>query len=134
MSRFIPISIPQESNLPLIIQFTLTSPTYTRQARINALQGLINRCTRAIDTCLEASDVALASIDEGDKHRARLNAIRAELPADVYRGLTEATEQVKAYSQGELEAIGRNLRELRNCKRDAEQGRECGFFIFPPLV
>lgn len=130
MSRLPPITIPQESNLPLVIEFTRESPTFTRQARIDALEGLVERCSRAINTCLEATDTALATIETGDQHRARLDRARADLPADIYRGFFKMTDDVRQHSRAELEAIGRNLRALRECKRAAEQGRECGF---PPL-
>ena len=41
------------------------------------------------------------------------------------------TDGVRQQSREELEAIGRNLRALRECKKAAEQGRECGHS--PPL-
>ncbi|MCJ1266827.1 hypothetical protein MMC22_006712 [Lobaria immixta] len=122
MSQFTPINIPEENNLPLVIHFTRTSPTFSRQARIEALEVLIDRCSRAIETCLEATDAALATIDEGDKHRASLNKIRADLPADVHRNLAEMTDAVRARGREELEVIGSNLRTLMSCKREAQQG------------
>ena len=124
MSGFTPISIPCENNLPLVIHFTRTSPTFSRQARIEALQGLIERCSRAINTCTEAIDGALRTIDTGDKHLARLNDIRAELPAEVYQEFAKMTKDVNSHSRGELEAIGQNLKALSDCKREAEQGRK----------
>ena len=129
MSQFTPINIPQENNLPLVIYFTRTSPTFSRQARIEALELLIDRCSRAIEACLDATDATLATIDEGDKHRASLNNIRADLPADMHRNLAQMTDAVRARSREELEAIGRNLRTLMSCKREAEQGRECGISL-----
>lgn len=128
---FTPINIPQESNLPLVIEFTRTSPSFNREARIAALEGLVVRCSRAIDTCLEASDAALVTIETGEKHYARLDDIRADLPASVHRSFAEMTELVRAYSRAELEAIGRNLRALRDCKREAELGSECAPCFFP---
>ncbi|MCJ1264761.1 hypothetical protein MMC22_004636 [Lobaria immixta] len=122
MSRFTPINIPQENNLPLVIHFTRTSPTFSRQARIEALQGLVNRCSRAIESCLEAIDEALATIEQGDKHRTSLNDIRAEMPADLHRGLSQMTEDVQMRTREDVEAIGRSLRTLIDCKRGAEQG------------
>lgn len=132
MSRLPPITIPQESNLPLVIQFARESPSFTRQARIDTLQALVDRCSRAINTCLEATDAALASIETGEQHRARLDGIRADLPSDIYQGFFRMTDGVRQQSREELEAIGRNLRALRECKKAAEQGRECGHSP-PPL-
>ncbi|MCJ1266817.1 hypothetical protein MMC22_006702 [Lobaria immixta] len=109
MSQFTPINIPQENNLPLVIYFTRTSPTFSRQARIEALELLIDRCSRAIETCLDATDATLATIDEGDKHRASLNSIRADLPADMHRNLAQMTDAVRARSREELEAIERHF-------------------------
>lgn len=133
MSQFIPFNIIQENSLSLVIHLTLTNSTISRQARIEALQRLVDACSRAIESCLDASDATLANIDEEDKYRAKLNDIRTDLPADVRRTLAQVTDTVRRRSREEFEAIGRNVRTLRGCKREAEQGRECGISLSPLL-
>lgn len=41
------------------------------------------------------------------------------------------TDNMRAQSRKEIDAIGHNLGALRHCKTEAEQGREFG--ISPPL-
>ncbi|MCJ1266818.1 hypothetical protein MMC22_006703 [Lobaria immixta] len=122
MSQLIPIYIPQENNILLIIQFTRTSSTFSRQLRIEGLESLVDRCSRAIETCLEARDAAFATIEEGAKHRASLFDIRSDLTWDMHRNLVQMADDVRARNRKELEAIGRDLRRLMSCKRKAERG------------
>ena len=131
MSQLIPIYIPQENNLLLIIQFTRESSTFSRQLRIEGLESLVDRCSRAIETCLEARDAAFVTIEEGNKYRASLFDIRSDLTWDMHRNLVQMADDVRARNRKELEAIGRDLRRLMSCKRKAERGRECGISLLP---
>lgn len=124
MSRSYKANILQERNLPLVIQFARTSPTFNRHERIEALEGLVARCLRAIDTCLAAFEMAWSNIEIGAQHLASLEAIRADLPPDEHCGLTQMAGKVHADNREELDAIRRNLEALRACKQDAEQGCE----------
>lgn len=120
------MNIPQEYNLPVVIRFTRTSPSFSRQERIDALEGLVDRCSRAINTCLEASREAMVTVALGTRHRASLNSM-SDLPANLQRQLVQLTEQLEAASRLEVDAIEQNLRSLGACKMEAEQGRECCF-------
>lgn len=127
MSRFTPSNILQENSLSLVIYFTRTSPKLSRQARIEALQGLVDACSRAIECCLDA---ALAVINEEDKYCDNLIDIGADLPADVRPTLAQMTDIVGRHSRDEVEAIRRDVRTLKDCRIEAEQGRE--YIISPP--
>lgn len=121
-----PPSTPQEKNLLLIIKFTRTSPSFGRQKRIEALQKLVDRCTIEIQSNIATNEAALRRITTGNEHRDYLNAIRAVLPAVAHREFVQMTDQMWVYSREELDILGRTLGTLRICKREAEQGRECG--------
>lgn len=121
MSRLTPISVP----LDLILQFTRTSPTFTRQARIVAFQELINLCNRMMDHRLKAQRAVFETYGIGKAHLERLNAIRANLPSDVHGKFATMTEQVKTHSEKEVEAAERDLNGLLDVRLDAELEREC---------
>lgn len=130
MSQCTPIDGSQEKSLLLIIQFTRTSPSFGRQRRIEALEQLVDRCSRNIRTNIDINEAALNTINISNQHRACLDAIRGDLTAEVHRQSVQTTDKMQVYAREELEVLGRALGTLRVCMREAEQGRECG--ISPP--
>ncbi|MCJ1423079.1 hypothetical protein MMC29_000960 [Sticta canariensis] len=130
MPRLTPIRPAPEENvprvgqisraLPLLIEFTRTSPTFSRQERIFELQGLIDRCTRAIEICFDDSNEAKDCIYESEKHHARIIQIRMGFTRFDRLKLTIDAMNIKAGSSGEHAALQRNLTALRECKDKAE--------------
>lgn len=124
MSRLTAISVP----LDLVLRFTRTSPTLTRQARIDAFQGLIDRCNGIMGHCINAQVAACETYNMGETHLERLNALHANLPPDVHGKLASMAEQLKTHSAEELEAVKQDLKGLLDVRLDAEMARECPSF------
>lgn len=142
MPRLAPIRPAPEKNvprvsqisraLPLLIEFTRTSPTFSRQERIFELQGLIDRCSRAIDICFDDSNEAKDYIYESEKHHKRIIQIRMGFPRFDRLKFTLDTINMKAWSRVEHAALERNLKALKECKDKAEIARKYGFH--PPFL
>ena len=119
-------TIPAERNLPVVIQFTRTSPSYTPTARLAALRSLVQRITRARAGAISARADAMRTLEQGHRYTEQLGGMRG-LPSDTARVFGGMTTRVVAEKRIEVGKIEREISALDECLREAEMG---GKFFF----